>query len=103
LSENESKQIWIPRSGATNPLPPSDAVRKYKNYFRGSFELSIVTVSKISPSGNLKFNNLGIFQSLKLRFSKEKFLPISLMLNFTPNILGWYGLKAVDGSRSWHP
>jgi len=39
-------------------------------------------------SRNLKFNNLGIPQSLKLRISMEKILPISLKLNFTPNTLG---------------
>ena len=27
-----------------NPLPPSDAVRKQKIYFRGSFQFSIVTI-----------------------------------------------------------
>jgi len=44
------------------------------------------------PSKNLKFNNSGIFQSLKLRILVEKILPISLNLNFTPNTLGCYGL-----------
>jgi len=27
-----------------NPLPPSDAVRKQKKYFRGSFQFSIVII-----------------------------------------------------------
>jgi len=31
---------------------------------------------KYHPSGNLKFNYLGIFQSLKLRISMEKILSI---------------------------
>jgi len=45
---------------------------------------------KYHPSGNLKFNYLGIFQSLRFRFLMEiKILPISLMLNFTPNTLLW--------------
>jgi len=44
------------------------------------------------PSGNLKFNNLGILQSLKLRNSMESILRISLKRIFTPNILGCYGL-----------
>jgi len=35
------------------------------------------------PFGNLNFNNLGIFQSLKLRILVEKILPICLKLNFT--------------------
>jgi len=47
---------------------------------------------KYQPSGNLKFNNLGIFQSLKLRISMGKMLPISLKLKFTPNTMGYYGL-----------
>jgi len=48
------------------------------------------------PSGNLKFNNLGIFQSLKFRILEEKILPISPNLNFTPYSLGCYGLIASD-------
>jgi len=54
-----------------NSLPPSDAVRK-QNKNRGPFQFSIVTIQKYHTPGNLKFNNLGIFQSLKLRISKEK-------------------------------
>jgi len=45
---------------------------------------------KHHPSKNLKFNNLGIFQSLKLCILI--ILPISLKLNFAPNTLGCYGL-----------
>jgi len=44
-------------------------------------------------SENLKFNYLGIFQSLKLRILMGKILSISLKLNFTPNTLGCYGLN----------
>jgi len=44
------------------------------------------------PSGNLKYNYLGIFQSLKLRILMEKTLRTSLKLNFPPNTLGCYGL-----------
>jgi len=47
---------------------------------------------KNHPSGNLKFNYLGIFQSLKLRILKGKILSITLKQNFTPNTLGCYGL-----------
>jgi len=47
---------------------------------------------KYHLSGNLKCNNSGIFISLKLRNLMGKVLPISLKLNFTPNILGCYGL-----------
>ena len=48
---------------------------------------------KYRPTGYLKLNNLGIFQSWKFRILMEKSLPISLKLNFTPNILGCYGLR----------
>jgi len=41
---------------------------------------------KYHLSGNLKFNNFGIFQSLKLRILVENILPVSLKLNFTPNL-----------------
>jgi len=62
-----------------------------KIYFRGFFQLGIVTIKKISPSGNLKFNYLGIFQSLKLRISMGKILSISLQLDFTPITLAVMG------------
>jgi len=64
-----------------------------KIYFRGSFQFSIVQIKKkYHHPGNMEFNYLGIFQSLKLRISIEKILLISLKLNFTPNTLGCYGL-----------
>jgi len=66
-------------------LPHSQRLGNKKKYFRGSFQLSIVTIQKISPSGYLKFNNLGIFHSLKSRILMEKILPISRRLNFTPD------------------
>jgi len=47
---------------------------------------------KYRPSGNLTFNYLGIFQSLKLRILVGKIRSISL-LNFTPNTSGCYGLN----------
>ena len=49
-------------------------------------------LKKYHPSGNLKFNYVGIFQSSKLRILMEKILSISPKLNFTPNTLGCYGL-----------
>jgi len=49
--------------------------------------------NKYHPSRNLKFNYLGIFQSLKLRILLEKILLISYKINFTQNNLGCYGLK----------
>jgi len=54
------------------------------------FGLVLSQFNKYHPPGNLKFSYLGIFQSLKLRFSMEKVL--SLKLNFTPNTLRCNGL-----------
>jgi len=48
------------------------------------------------PSGNLKFNNSGIFQSLKFRILMGKIILISLKLNFTPNTLGCYDLDCFE-------
>ena len=47
---------------------------------------------KYHPSGNLKFNNFGIFEGLKLRILMKKILLISLKLNFIPNTLGCHNL-----------
>jgi len=44
----------------------------------------------------VKFNYLGIFQSLKLRISMKKVLSVSLKLNFTPNTSGSYGFTEND-------
>jgi len=44
-------------------------------------------------SGNKKFNNLGIFQRLKLRNLMGKILRMSLWLNFPTNTLGCCGLS----------
>jgi len=43
---------------------------------------------KIYPYVNLNFNNLGIFQSLKLRILVEKILPIFFQLNFSRKYIG---------------
>jgi len=48
------------------------------------FSLVLAQFKKYHPSGNLNFNYLGIFQSLKLRISMNKILSISLKQNFTP-------------------
>jgi len=55
---------------------------------------------KYHPHGNLQFNNLGIFQSLKFLILMEQILPISLKLNFTPSTLGCYGLKEIGFTKS---
>jgi len=51
---------------------------------------------KYHPSGNRKFNYLGIFQSFELRIVLYRILSISLKLNFTPNTSGCYGLKNTE-------
>jgi len=76
-------------------LPPSDAVRKQKKNILEDLHSSISSQFRdYHPSGNAKFNNLDIFQSLKLRILIEKILPISLEINFTRNTLGCYGLSS---------
>jgi len=47
---------------------------------------------KYHLSENIKFHNLVILQSLKLRKLVGKILPISHKLNLSPNTLGYYGL-----------
>jgi len=59
-----------------------------KFYFRRSFSSVLSKFKKYLPYGNPKFNNLGIFQSLKLRNLMRKILRISLKLNITSNTLG---------------
>jgi len=55
-------------------------------------------LKKYSPSGNLKFINLGILKSLKLRILLEKVLPNSLKLNFSSNTLGGNGLNTAKST-----
>ena len=54
-----------------NAPPPSDAVRKQSQLFESIFSV-LSQFQKYHPSGNLKFNNLGIYQSLKFRILMEK-------------------------------
>jgi len=56
---------------------------------------------KYHPFGNLNFNNLGIFQFLKLRLLAEKILPNPLNFNFTPNTLLWAKLSPVLACGTW--
>jgi len=85
-----------------NPLPPSDAVRKQKkNILEDLFSSVLSKFQKYHPSGNLKFNYLGILQSLKLPILIEEILSISLKPSFTSNPLGCYGLKFTDRLIEW--
>jgi len=83
-----------------NQRPPSDAVQKQKNILEDLFSSVLSQFKKYHPSRNLKFNNLSIFQSLKLRKLMGKILRISLNLSFTPNTLGCYGLKTFGEHKS---
>jgi len=56
-----------------------------KDVLEDLFSLILSQFKKYHPSANLKFNNVSVFQNLKLRISMEKILLISLKLNFTPN------------------
>jgi len=62
-----AKKEWI------NPLPPSDAVRQQKKNILEDLLSSVLSqFKKYHPSGNLKFNYLDIFRSLKLHSLMEK-------------------------------
>jgi len=52
----------------------------------------LLKFKKYHPTGNMKINYLGIFQSFELHILMEKILQISLKLNFTPNTSGGCGL-----------
>jgi len=79
------------------PFNPTTAQRcrseKENNILEDLFSSVLLQFKEYHSFGNLKFNNLGIFQSLKSRILKEIILPISLRLNFTPNTLVCYGLR----------
>jgi len=93
--------MWLPETGLgfyylendLNPLPPNDAARKQKSILEDLFGSVSSQFKKYHPSGNRKFNYLGIFQRLKLRNLIVKIHQKSLYLNFTSNILGCYGLN----------
>jgi len=54
------------RQSIINHYRPCDAVRKQKKNISEDVFSSELSRFKKKPSGNLKFDNLGIFQSLKL-------------------------------------
>jgi len=64
-----------------------------KNISEDLFSSALSQFKKYHPSGNLKFEYLGIFQGLKLRILMGKIISISPKLIFTPNTSGCYGLK----------
>jgi len=75
-----------------NSPPPSNAFRKQKNILEDLFNSVLSQFKKYHHPGNLKFNCLVNFRSLKLRILMEKLLSISLQLNISQNTLGCYGL-----------
>jgi len=85
----------FPRSDLS-PIQPSTAQRcrseTERHILEDRFSSSLSQFKKYHPSGNPKFNNLGIFQSLKLRFFVV-FFTILLGVNFTQNTLGCFGLR----------
>jgi len=57
----------------SNPQLPSDAVRKQKkNILVDLFSSILSQFKKYHPSGNLKFDNLDIFQSLGIAYLNGK-------------------------------
>jgi len=73
-----------------------------KNILVDLFISVLPKFKKYHNSGNLKFNHLGIFQSLKLRNLMGKILRISLMLNLALNTLDCYGLSDFNARGDAH-
>jgi len=90
-----TRRKWLSRLNKTF-IQPTTAQRcrseTEKNILDDFLSSVLSQLKKYHPSGNLTFNNLGIFQSLTFRIlMKKKILPISLKVNFTPNILSCCG------------
>ena len=76
-----------------NPLPlGSNAVRKQKK-IEDLFGSVILQFQKSHPSGNLKFNDLDILQSLKLRKLVGK--SFQFLLRYISLYVGLLGVKNV--------
>ena len=71
LVSNCLKFWWKP---LTHYRPAMPFGNRKKNILEDVFSSALSQFKKYHPSGNLKFNYLGIFQSLKLRISTEKIL-----------------------------
>ena len=79
----------------THYRPAKPFGNRKKNILEDLFSLILLKFRKHNPSEILKFNNFGIFQSLKFRVLIKTILPISLRLYFTLNALGCYGLNFI--------
>jgi len=85
-----SKNMYLTHYRPTMPF------KNRKKNISGDLLSAVLSKSaKYHPSVKLKFNNLGIFQSLKLRNLMRKILEISRKLNFTQNTLGCYELMSL--------
>jgi len=83
--------------------PPGDAVRKQKKILYRIFSVQYcLNFEKYYHTfGNMKLNDLDIFQSLKLRILMRKILPIFLKLNITPNTVSGLSMR-ISCSRREH-
>jgi len=77
-------------------MPFGNRKKLFQRIFSIQYRLNL---KKYHPSGNLKFNYLVIFQSLKLRILMGKILLIFPELNFTPNNSRCYGLNNLADFR----
>jgi len=59
------KTLFVLTAKLINPLPPSDSETE-KFISEDLFSSVLSELKKYQPSGNLKFNNLGILKSLKI-------------------------------------
>jgi len=84
LYEPSKSKLYLPHTLLWTHFHPAMPFGNRKIYFQRIFLSQFI---KYHPSGSPKFNNLGNFLSLKSRILMEKILPVSLKLNFTPQIL----------------
>jgi len=90
ISKPRYQELW--RQPTTSQRCCSETEKKI---IEDLFNSVLLLFKKYHSSGNLKFYNLVIFQSLKLRILVEKILPSSLKLNFFPNTLGCSRLRLI--------
>jgi len=64
---------------------------KKKDILEDLFSSALARFKKYHPSGNLTFNNSGIFKAGNCVFWRKK--SFRFLLSFTPNTLGCYGLN----------
>jgi len=75
LDQNQSNFFWnheIPGAGILTHYRPAMPFGNRNIYFKEAFGSVLPQFKEYHLSGNLNLNNLGIFQSLKLRILMEK-------------------------------